>query len=1108
MKRVLLLSLLMLVISTFQYAFSQDRTVTGRVTSTEDNSVLPGVNVTVKGASRGTTTGADGRYSLDGVGNDATLVFSFIGLTSQEVVVGNRTVIDVQMQADVRQLSEVVVTALGQEAERDKVGTATATVKGNSVVQSGEASLLNGLAGKAPGLNITRSGGDPGASTFIQLRGQSTITGDIQPLIVIDGVPIFNSNVNTDAAGANTPGTTGVGGVQQQSRLNDINPDDIASVEVLKSASAAALWGSRAANGVIMITTKKGKNTNGKVNIAYRGSLSLNEVNKVPDLQTSFGQGTNGLFVRNQARSWGDKIADRSGGPDTYDTSPGQPYVEFPDGTRRYLIANGTEANPHGGKNSRDVYDHGKDVFRTGYFVDNSLSLSGGNERSNFFVSYANLTQEGPVLLNSDYKRNTARINASTALTNKLTASFNGSFSNVRSNRIQQGSNTSGIFLGGLRTPPDYDNSQYIGTYVEADGFANRNRQVSFRNPIGASTSGNYFDNPLWTIRNNKSFSVVNRFLGNVELAYDLLPWLNLRGNVGVDTYGDRRTDFLNAISAASPGGSYTEQFLSETQWNTNLFARATRRFSEDFNGSLLVGFNYNNRQYNNVGATARVFIVPDAPPNLLNSDPSNREPFNVAQTVRTSAGFMELNAELYNQLFLTATGRAEAASTFGPEAQSLFFYPSVSAAWQFSKLTGEDNLLSFGKLRASFGVVGRQPDPYLNLTQYVSANFTESWGGTLNGSQYGVGGYQRSSTAGNPLIRPERKAEVEVGADLRFLQNRISFGATAFYNKTTDAILAVDVAGSSGFQAQVQNAATLENKGLEFNLGADWVPTNQAFGWNTTFIWSAYRNKVLSMSGVQSVFLAGFSDGSSRAVEGYPVGVLWGTYYGRNEDGGLILDGNGFPVLAASEGVIGNPNPNYRMSVGNTFRYKGLSLYALFDFQIGGDMWNGTRGALVNYGVAAETAVETTVNAAEAATLVTNDGQTIAEKYQPSADGSYTFRGRVQDFGGGPVALDQAWYTGNGGGFSVNGPFVEDGSWARLREITLNYTLSSAGFRKLTRFSSVGFSVTGRNLFLWTNYKGIDPETNLTGATNGRGIDYFQNPNTRSLIFTLSLNY
>jgi len=1103
MRRFIQLCLTAVCALVLNTAQAQTRTVTGRITSAEDGSALPGVNIVVKGTANGTVTDVNGNYTIQVPQGSTIIVYSFIGLLSQEIDVSARSVVDVPMEQDVKQLQEVVVNAIGVETPKDKLGTAPATVRGDALVKSGETGVINSLAGKAPGLTITRNGGDPGAGSYIQIRGQSTITGDLQPLIVIDGMPMYNSYSDN---GNQTDG------VQQQSRLNDLNPDDIANVEVLKSASSAALWGSRAANGVIMITTKKGKA--GRLRVGYAGTLSLDEVNKTPDLQTTFGQGSGGKYAWNSSTSWGDKIANRPGTPNDYITDPANAaytgYTQLANGEKLYRMANGTNDDPGGGNNSTKTYNHGKDVFRTGSYWEHALNLSGGNDKSNFYVSYSNLDQKGIVLMNSDYKRNTARVNASTMLTDKFHASTSVTYSNIRSNRVQQGSNVGGIYLGGLRTPGDYDNSNYIGDYYDADGVVTRNRQISYRDGNGSTENPGY-DNPFWTIRNNKSLSVVNRVIGNVELTYDLTDWLNLRANAGVDTYSDRRADFINAHSAIAQGGQYEEQTISESQWNSNLFATAKKKLSDAFSGGVIVGFNYNSRQYNNVGAQVQNFIIPDAPASLDNSDPANRLPYNYASTVKTSAGFTELTGELYDQVFVTLTGRAESASTFGPLAKSLFFYPSASAAWQFTKFTGSNNILNFGKLRASFGVVGRQPDPYINLTKYSSASMAESWGAILYGPAYG-GGYARSVTAGNPYIKPERKHEFETGFDLRFLNDRISLSATAFYSKTTDVILPVSVAPSSGYAGQYKNAGTLQNKGLEFDLQPTWVKTASGFTWSSGFIWSLYRNKVLNLSGVESVFLSGggFSDGSSRAVVGQPIGVIWGTYYAKNADGSYVLDENGYPKLNANEGVIGNPNPKYRMSISNTFSYKGFTLYALFDFQHGGDMWNGTRGALVQYGTAAETAKETTVSATDAGNIRTYDGKTIATsgRATQNTDGSYTFRGTLGNYGGGQVALDQAWYQGGGSGFTVNQPFIENASWARLREVTLSYTIGSAAFRQATKLSSVTFSVTGRNVALWTNYKGIDPETNLTGANNGRGIDYFQNPNTRSLLFKLAINY
>lgn len=1104
------IKILVLFLTTFLsiHAFSQDREVIGVVVS-NDGLPLPGVNIIVKGTTQGTITDVEGKYKLK-VSEGTTLVFSAVGMKPYEAVVGTKSVIDANLEEDVKQLDEVVVNAIGEKRSKDKLGIAIPVVSGKSISESGETGLINGLAGKADGLIITRNGGDPGAGSYIQIRGQSTIAGSVQPLIVIDGMPMFNSNLSnnygTGGVTSSSANGNGVSGVQQQSRMNDINPADIASVEILKGASAAALWGSRAANGVIIITTKKGSNTNGKLQVSYTGSISFDQVNKMPKLQTLFGQGKDGKFSTAESASFGDLISTRSGGADTYS---GTDYVEFPDGTRRYAIASGTDTNVHGGKNSRDVFDHTSDIYGIGKTSENAISLSGGSEKNQILVSYANTDQKGIVKMNSDYKKNVLRVNVQSLLTSKVSANINMNYSNVRSNRAQQGSNRSGLLLGMLRTPPDFDNSKWIGTAYSADGIPTFGKQITYRNPIGAAANPGY-DNPLWTMNKNNSYSAVNRFIGNVDLKYDWTDWLMLKVNSGLDNYSDHRTDFFNAQTAQLLGGSYTDQYIYESQWNTNLFAVGNKKFSDNFAGTATVGFNYNAIQYNNVGASVTNFTIPDAPPSLSNVPAANRSPFNDATTTKTSAGFFELNGDFYNQLFITVTGRAETASTFGPQAQSLFFYPSVSLAWQFTKLLPKNDLLTFGKLRAAYGVVGKQPDAYLNLTKYVEQTASvQWWGPKLAGSAYGDGGYAVSTMVGNPEIKPERKYEFEIGADLRFFKDRVTLSATAYQNKTTDIILSTQVAPSAGFNSRTGNAGVLENKGLEFNLGVDWIKRPEGISWSSNFIWSTYRNKVLDLAGAQYVFLGGFQ--TSGAVKGEPLGVLLGRSWETDEHGKYVLTQYGFPQVAANLSIMGNPNPDFRTSLGNNVNFKNFNLSFLFEASIGGKMWNGTKGTRFNIGTAEETAYLTTVSAAEAATLKTADGKTVAtasRRIIKNDDGSYTFRGTIEDFGGGQVAVDENFYNNAGGGFSVSKPFVESATWTRLREATLSYTLNSKNFQALSKIRSMTLAVTGRNLLLWTKYSGIDPDTNLTGSSNERGIDYSQNPNTRSIILRLSLNF
>jgi len=369
----------------------------------------------------------------------------------------------------------------------------------------------------------------------------------------------------------------------------------------------------------------------------------------------------------------------------------------------------------------------------------------------------------------------------------------------------------------------------------------------------------------------------------------------------------------------------------------------------------------------------------------------------------------------------------------------------------------------------------------------------------------------------GNSLLKPEIKTEFEFGGDFRLLNDRLTLGVTYFTNEVKDVLLPIALAPATGFTNKTGNAATLENNGIEIELGGDVVRIGD-FKWNLYGNWSRIRNKVTSLSGTESLVLAGFTGTSSRAVVGQPVGVLWGTDFLRDADGKLVLESGGFPQASPTESVIGNPNPEWRGGVGSMFSFKGFSLNVLFEHSHGGQIWGGTRGAMFNFGTHADTDHEVTLSAAEAATLrnytntIANYGTGASDfgyPYHPNADGSYTIRGYVTDFGGGKVVIDEAWYTGLGSGFGpVSSQFIESAQWTRLRQATLGYSLNSSAFRKATKLSSVDFSITGRNLFLWTDFKGNDPETNLTGPTNGRGLDYFNNPATKSWVFSIKISY
>ncbi len=1085
MKRLLLYGFVLLSMMLSISVYAQDKTVSGKVTSKEDGTPLPGVTVMVKGTTVGTQTDVEGMYKLS-VGKDAKfLVFSFIGMNTQEIEIGTQSTIDLPMTTDVRQISEVVVTALGFKEDRDKSATSATKIKTAEIVRSGETGLISGMSGKTAGLTITKSSGDPGAGAFIQIRGASTITNSTQPLIVVDGMPISNSS----SGATNGLGSNETDGVTQQSRLNDLNPEDIESVQVLKGAAAAAVWGSAANNGVIVITTKKGKQ--GKLTINYKATVSFDEVNKMVPLQSRFGQGAGGRYNPTAARTWGDDISLRAGGADVVNQNGAS-----------FLSETGKRYYPITQKNSKETFNDKNfdQIFRTGYFVENNLTVGAGDATGGtVFFSLSDLRQKGIMRAGSDYNRMTARLNVEKPLSKAVKVSANTTYTNITANRVQKGSNLAGLFLGMLRTPADFDNTDYKGTYYSSPtDVVGRSAQRSYRRYLGQTVDPVY-NNPAWTINQQENTSDVQRFIGNVELNVKPLSWLEFIVRPGIDTYTDQQMAYSPVNSASYAGGRLVRQSLSETKFNMDAMTKISKDFGTDFSTSLILGFNYRNTYRSDFYGDMNTFILADGPKNFDNAPVTNKTLQNFISTDRLNGGYAVGGVSYKNMLFVNGTLRNEASSTFGPKSDASYLFGSTDIAWQFTQLEALKNnkILSFGKLRASYGSVGLAPRPYAWQTLYTSTVLQDGWGTILDAGVYGLGGYSRSSDAGNDFLKPERKTEIEVGADLRFLNDYVRLSVTYYQNNVKDVLTYAPVSYATGFRRQYGNYAAIENQGLELEVGADIIRKGD-FKWSVDVNWSMNRNKVTSLGTGNNapLLLSGFTGSSSMAALNNPMSAIWGATWQRDEKGKFVLDAAGFPQLG-NDAVIGQTQPDWRAGLSNTLSWKNFSLTALIETVQGYQVWNGTKGALYVFGTHGDLNQSTTTTK----DLVNANGAVIKA--------GTTFRGVVKNFGGGDVALDETWYQGLGGGFG--GPaeqFVEDASWIRLRELSLSYTLRTDGFKKLTKLSAAEFMVTGRNLGLITNYTGIDPETNLTGATNGQGLDYFNSPNTRSYLFTLRLTY
>ncbi len=640
MNRKLFYPLFVLLLSGFTL-LAQERTVTGTVLD-ETNQPLPGASILVENTSRGVSTDFDGNFEIN-VSDGEVLVVSYVGYESARVRITAESNYTVILQLD-NTLETVVVTALGFTENRDEQGSTSSVVETAQVIRSGEATIANALSGKASGVKITRSNGDPGAGSAIRIRGANTISGASDPLIIVDGVPLNNT---TSYAGGN--GLTGgrSGGITQGSRLNDINPADIASITVLKGASAAAIYGSRAANGVVVITTKRGQS--GQAKITVSSTFSFDQVSDRIDMQNTYGRGRSGspaLGTSTTAESWGDYIPDRSGGSDTFDTSGGF-----------FTAADGTVYYPVTAKNSQETFvdSNWDSVFQTGTFWQNDLTISGGTDSNTYFFSLSNLQQEG-IIRESDYDRTNLRLNYNAKLNDIMNLSARTSYTYTDSNRIQQSSNTAGVMLGLLRTAPDFDQRDYIGTYTSGSGEEFIRRHRSYRRQIGNSSNPSY-NNPLWTLYEQKARTVVNRFTMTPELTIRPTNWLQVIARGNADVSDDRRIYFFPIGSAGSArlNGAYQEDEIATRDLNFDLIGRANLDITDNINLTATLGWSYNDRKYNRNSGLIQGFLVNSTKQTTSLNTSAEASTFDNFQTHRRSnRGDGILNFDFADEFFLT----------------------------------------------------------------------------------------------------------------------------------------------------------------------------------------------------------------------------------------------------------------------------------------------------------------------------------------------------------------------------------------------------------------------------------------------------------------------
>ncbi len=1056
MKKLYLPLLLVLFVVGFA---SAQRTVSGTITDTEGEPLI-GASVLVQGTGVGTVADFDGSYTLEVPEGSNVLVFSFTGYAQQEITLGASNVIDITLEEGV-ELGEVVITAIGLEANRRSLGYTVQNVDAGDIVASKETNLLNALSGKVAGVTVTSSNGSPGGSSSIRIRGNTSIGRSNSPLFVVDGVPIDNSEIFTNG--------TSTGGVDQSNRAIDINPNDIASVTVLKGPSATALYGVRAANGAIIITTKAGKE--GKPQIDITARYSVDEVNKLPARQSLYAQGrpVGGVPIWRgpetaEGFSWGPAIADLEfdGSEYAYD----QNGRLVPAGT-----GNGLPARAY------DPYTY----FKNGNTYDLNASVSGGNEFMRYFISGGNLSSTGTAP-NADFERTSFRVKLDSDLSDKLSASMSANYINSGGFRLQRGSNVQGVMLGLLRNTPTFD----IGNGKEGQEAADD--PATYVLPDGSQRSyrAGVYDSPYWVSNKNPSTDRVNRIIGSTSASYKFTDWVNLTYRVGIDHYTDRRNGALD-INPGRSDGLVEQNFISNTDISQDLLVTVSKNISPKIGFSSTVGGNAFSTDYYRHNATGTTLSAPNFY-HISNATDIVADEIVNRKKLYGVYGTFDFNYDEY--LFLNLTARNDWSSSL-PKDNNTFQSYSASLGFAFTDALGLQNstVLPYGKLRASYGVVGNDAPIYATSNYFGGALIGgDGFITTIQFPAYGTNAFERNVGLGNDQIVPEKTTTWELGGEFKFLRGRLGLDVTYFSSTSEDQIISVQLPASTGFTSVVQNAGKITNKGWEIIFDATPVVAGD-FSWDVQANFTAIENTVEELAeGIDNIGLAGFTSTQSVVIPGQPYGVIWGDGFERTDNGDLVIGADGWPIASPDKQILGDPNPDFVLGIRNSFSYKGLTLSGLLDIRQGGDMWCGTCGIMNYFGVTEQSALER--NDVVVFDGVTADGQvnnTPVALADPAAGLGAYYRVRY--------------------GFGYSEMEIYDTSWLRLRELTLSYNLPDAVLGS-TFLKGATISLTGRNLWLKTDYPGVDPETNLTGSSNGFGLDYFNQPNTKSYSATVQLTF
>jgi len=1027
---------------------AQSKSVSGKVLSDEDGQPIIGATVMVKGTNTGSMTDEQGVFSLNAaIGKK--LVITYIGMETVEMVATDNMVI--KMKADRLNLEEVVVTGMGIKRNQKALGYSATSVNSSDVTATGNRSAFNALQGKVAGVEITSASGAPGASTRVIMRGFSSLGSGNQPLYVIDGVPVNNSQIGEEDIN---------GGYDFGNRANDINPDDIESMTILQGGSGTALYGSRASAGVILITTKNGSKSGNKAKVDISSTTTFDNPLRLPVMQNEFGQG---WYNRSSADlrengSWGARF----------------------DGKDRvwgFIVDGQQKVKPYVAQQ-----DNVKDFFDTGISTNNTIAISNGDENKSFYLSYGNVTSDGIMPTDADsYQRNNISLRGASKFLKIFTGSASLNYIRKDTRAVESGQEQS-VLDGVWQTPRDM-------SIVDMEDYKNK-----FNNIENYYTA--YAQNPYYVLNEHGNKFEDNRVFGNMGLEAKIFPWLSANFKIGTDVSNGklktwRAITYRSNFEYNNDVGRVQEFSYYNSELNTDFMLNIQKDFGEDISLSAVLGHNFNQRNRRDLSAKVQRLDIPGFY-NLSNSSTTPEVSEEISQR-RLVGVYGSFDIGYKNLLYLNVSARNDWSSTL-PASNRSYFYPGTSLSFVFSELMKDQDILSFGKIRAGIAQTGKDADPYQIYTTFAQTKLTDGYtehnfplAGTVNG-------FTVDNLIGNDKLQPEISTDKELGLSLKFFKDRISFDMS-LYNKTvTNLIWTSTIPFTTGFTAQTQNLGKITNNGIEISLSFIPIRTKD-FEWEIFGNFSKNKNRLVELkAGLDQIDLGGTSAVDFVGRPGYELGLFEGIVPAKDPEGHTIVDNQGLPVFQDEREILGSSQNKFRIGGGTSLKYKDFTFHATVDYRNGGLMNSRTAEMMYFTG----NAPQTTFNDRQPF-IIPNSVQLVDGKYIENTKAIAGFTNNLNSF------YDQTYCAGIGGAYSLI-----DKTFFKLREVSLSYSVPK-NILNSKYINRLELSLIGNNLLLWTPDSNLfcDPEQTTFGNDLEANFgDYGTTPTTRSIGFSVKLGF